>query len=125
MLGVEVEIREGCRHQPSYGRIPGKQMRQSLHPTSQATGPRREQTALEPDLLIDLEAENAVLRAALARSEGAGARRELITQELKHRIGNMLAVVQAVARQTFKEADSSSLEDFTARLMRSARRKNC
>jgi two-component sensor histidine kinase len=92
-------------------------MRQSLHPTSQATRTRREQTALEPDLLIDLEAENAVLRAALARSEGAGIRRELITQELKHRIGNMLAVVHAVARQTFKEADSASLEDFTARLL--------
>jgi two-component sensor histidine kinase len=72
---------------------------------------------LEPELLIDLEAENAVLRAALARSEGAGVRRDLITQELKHRIGNLLAVVQAVARQTFKEADAASVEDFTARIL--------
>ncbi|MBY0523259.1 MAG: hypothetical protein K2R98_07665, partial [Gemmataceae bacterium] len=44
---------------------------------------------------------NALLRAALAKSEGAGVRRELISQELQHRMGNLLAVVQAIARQTF------------------------
>jgi hypothetical protein len=33
-------------------------------------------------LLIALEAENAVLRAALARSETAGVRRDLITRKL-------------------------------------------
>lgn len=70
-----------------------------------------------PELAIDLEAENALLRAALARSEGAGVRRDLITQELKHRIGNLLAVVQAVARQTFKDADSANVEDFSSRLL--------
>jgi two-component sensor histidine kinase len=69
------------------------------------------------ELAIDLEAENARLRAALARSEGAGVRRDLITRELTHRIGNLLAVVQAVARQTFANADALSLEDFSARLL--------
>ena len=70
-----------------------------------------------PELAIDLEADNALLRAALAKSEGAGERRELITQELKHRIGNLLAVVQAVARQTFSTADAASVEAFNARLL--------
>lgn len=72
---------------------------------------------LPPELAIDLEAEIAVLRAALARSEDAGVRRELITQEFKHRIGNLLTVVQAMARQTFKEAEPASIEDFSARLL--------
>ncbi|MBK8840189.1 MAG: sensor histidine kinase [Hyphomonadaceae bacterium] len=70
-----------------------------------------------PELAIDLEGDNALLRAALAKSEGAGERRELITQELKHRIGNLLAVVQAVARQTFSTADAASVEAFNARLL--------
>ena len=71
---------------------------------------------LPPELAIDLEADNILLRAALARSEDASVRRDLITQELKHRIGNLLAVVQAVARHTFKDADIASIEDFTVRL---------
>lgn len=72
---------------------------------------------LPPELAIDLEADNALLRAALARSEGEGVRRDLVTQELKHRIGNLLAVVQAIARQTFKDADADSVLDFSARLV--------
>jgi two-component sensor histidine kinase len=78
---------------------------------------RRIEIDSEADLVIALEAENALLRAALARSEDAGVRRDLITQEMKHRIGNLLAVVQAIARQTFKEADATSVHDFTARLL--------
>lgn len=69
-----------------------------------------------PELLIDLEADNALLRTALARSEGDGVRRALVTEELRHRMGNMLAVVQAVARHTFRNAEPSTLEDFSARL---------
>ena len=57
-----------------------------------------------------------LLRAALAKSEGAGERRDLATRELTHRIGNLLAVVQAIARHTFRDADPASLEDFSARL---------
>jgi len=71
---------------------------------------------LPPELAIDLEADNALLRAALAQSVGAGVERELVSAELKHRIGNLLAVVQAVARHTFKEADPASLDTFSARL---------
>lgn len=71
---------------------------------------------LPPELAIDLEADNALLRAALAKSEGASERRELITEELKHRIGNLLAVVHAIARHTFSSADPESMENFSARL---------
>ena len=71
---------------------------------------------LPPELAIDLEADNAILRAALARSIGASEQRELVTQELKHRIGNLLAVVHAIARQTFGAADAASMVDFSARL---------
>lgn len=69
-----------------------------------------------PELIVDFEAENVLLRAALAQSEGAGVRRELVTQELKRRISNLLAVVNAVARQTFNEGPSQKLADFGARL---------
>lgn len=71
---------------------------------------------LEPEVLIDLAAENASLRAALAASESAGVRRDLITQELKHRIGNLLALVHAIARKTFEGADAVRVAEFAARL---------
>jgi two-component sensor histidine kinase len=71
---------------------------------------------LPPELAIDLEADNAILRAALAKSIGANEQRELVTQELKHRIGNLLAVVHAIARQTFGPADAASMVNFSARL---------
>ena len=69
-----------------------------------------------PDLEIDFEADNVLLREALARSVSAGVRRDLVTEELKHRIVNLLSVVQAIARQTFREGDAESLADFSARL---------
>lgn len=85
-----------------------------------ATEPRRRPDGirqLPPEVAIDLEADNIMLRAALASSASADLRRDLITQELKHRIGNLLAVVQAVARHTFRNADPASIEDFNARLL--------
>jgi two-component sensor histidine kinase len=69
-----------------------------------------------PEIIVDFEADNALLRAALARSEGDGVRRELVTRELEHRIGNLLAVVTAIARHTFRNADVASVQDFSARL---------
>ena len=71
---------------------------------------------LRAEQLIELVAENAGLRAALAVSEGASVRRELVSQELKHRIGNLIAVVQAIARKSFHDADAIRLEDFNSRL---------
>lgn len=71
---------------------------------------------LEPEHLIDLVAENAGLRAALAVAEGASIRRELVSQELKHRIGNLIAVVQAIARKSFRDADEVRVTDFNSRL---------
>ncbi len=78
--------------------------------------PKLEVPPLEPEYLIDLVAENAGLRAALALAEDASVRRELISDELKHRIGNLITVVQAIARKTFRDADSASVKDFNARL---------
>ena len=69
---------------------------------------RSKTETLPLEIAIDLEADNVMLRAALARSASADVRRDLVTQELKHRIGNLLAVVQAVARQTFSAADGAS-----------------
>lgn len=43
-------------------------------------------------------------------------RRELVSQELKHRIGNLITVIQAMARKTFREADTTSVAAFNARL---------
>lgn len=74
------------------------------------------ENAVEPEHLIDLAAENAGLRAALALAEGTSIRRELVSHELKHRIGNLIAVVQAIARKTFRDADEASVQDFNSRL---------
>lgn len=71
---------------------------------------------LEPEHLIDLVAENAGLRAALASAEEVGIERELVSQELKHRIGNLITVIQAMARKTFRDADAGRVANFTARL---------
>lgn len=71
---------------------------------------------LASGLEIDFEADNVLLRAALVNSESAGLRRDLIAQELKHRMGNLLAVVGAIVRQTFKTSDAENLSSFSARL---------
>jgi two-component sensor histidine kinase len=76
----------------------------------------REKPRLEPEYLIDVLAENAGLRAALASAEATSVRRELVSQELKHRIGNLISVIQAIARKTFRDADAARVEDFNARL---------
>lgn len=77
---------------------------------------RDSERLMSAELALDLEVDNALLRAALASSEGAGERRELIAQELLHRMGNLLTVVQAIARQTFASADAASVEAFGARM---------
>lgn len=90
------------------------------HESQTVAEPRRRSNRehyLEPAIAIDLEADNILLRAALANSASADVRRDLITKELKHRIGNLLAVVQAMARQTFKDADAASVEIFNSRLL--------
>jgi two-component sensor histidine kinase len=66
--------------------------------------------------LIDLVAENAGLRAALLSAEAMGVQRELVSQELKHRIANLITVIQAMARKTFRNVDAARIADFTARL---------
>lgn len=66
--------------------------------------------------VIDLVADNAQLRTALAGAERAGERSDLVTAELQHRIGNLLAVVQAMARQTFRHSDHVRLAEFGARM---------
>ena len=55
-----------------------------------------------------------VVRAARAAAEE---RRTLVLREMNHRIKNILAAVQAVANQTFKDrATPESLETFGSRL---------
>lgn len=71
---------------------------------------------LSPEVAIDLVAENAFLRSTLANAEGADAQRELLACELQHRIGNLLAVVLAIARQSFGPSDAANLQIFSARL---------
>lgn len=64
----------------------------------------------------ELEAENALLKLELAQAEHSGQQQDLIAKELIHRISNLLAVVQAVARNTFREADPALMADFSGRL---------
>ncbi|MET0546098.1 MAG: sensor histidine kinase [Caulobacterales bacterium] len=71
---------------------------------------------LEPETLIDLAADNAQLRVSLALAEKAGVRQDLIAQELKHRIGNLLTLVQAIARKSFREGDAGQLANFNTRM---------
>jgi hypothetical protein len=48
--------------------------------------------------------------------EQAARQQEIITQELNHRLKNVLAMVQAVACQTFVNSDMEALEVFTSRI---------
>lgn len=66
--------------------------------------------------LRHLAEENAKLRAALTRTSVELAGRDVVTRELKHRIGNLLAVVHAIARQSFGGSDEACVESFTSRL---------
>lgn len=91
-------------------------MTHAVQPFPQPREDAQEFCLTGPGNIADLEADNASLRITLAQSEGHGERRELVMAELKHRIGNLLAVVQAMARQTFQDADSASIESFAARL---------
>ncbi len=79
---------------------------------------------IEPDVLVDLVVENADLRLALAVSEDAGIQRELVSNELKHRIGNLLTIIAAIARHTFRDTDAASVANFTARLSALAAAQN-
>lgn len=116
MLSSTYRYREARAFQPLDGSDP--RQNQMTHADSVAPTPdgRFAEPFDQAELMVDLIADNAQLRAALAQSEGAGVRRELITQELGHRIGNLLAVVQAIARKTFSTADAAHVEDFNARL---------
>jgi two-component sensor histidine kinase len=92
-------------------------MKSALNPSQKRLAARRQGRRMRrPELIVDFEAENVLLRAALALSEGDSERRKIVTQELKHRIGNLLTVVSAVARQTFNDATPQKLADFCARL---------
>lgn len=82
----------------------------------QAGAPDTAAIDLAPEMAIDLVAQNKLLRSALASAEGADATHNLLTSELQHRIGNLLAVVLAIARQSFHAADAASLHAFSARL---------
>jgi two-component sensor histidine kinase len=117
MLGMTGRHRGGRAFQPS-DRSGSRQskMQTEVAPTTPSRARRAILLVLPPDLTTDLDADNALLRAALARSEDAGVRQDLVARELQHRMGNLLAVVQAIARQTFRLADPESRDTFSARL---------
>jgi two-component sensor histidine kinase len=88
-------------------------------PPLRASGPQAE---LRPARLTtrgpirELEAENALLRLELAQAASTSEERDLVAKELVHRIANLMAMVQAIARNTFKDADPSSMAEFAGRL---------
>lgn len=49
--------------------------------------------------------------------KNAEAHRELLVNELNHRVKNTLTMVQAIATQTFKGVDAGAREDFEQRLL--------
>jgi two-component sensor histidine kinase len=49
--------------------------------------------------------------------KNAEAHRELLINELNHRVKNTLTMVQAIATQTFKGVDAAAREDFEQRLL--------
>src|SRR5690349_1491926 len=49
--------------------------------------------------------------------KNAEAHRELLINELNHRVKNTLTMVQAIATQTFKGVDAGAREDFEQRLL--------
>jgi two-component sensor histidine kinase len=55
----------------------------------------------------------AALRALVAELAEARSHTDLLLHEMKHRAGNLLGVIQAIARQTVRNA--SSLDDFQMR----------
>ena len=55
-------------------------------------------------------------RLEIAQREAAERDRELLLQEIKHRIKNTLATVQAIASHTFTQAPANEKQAFTARL---------
>lgn len=59
--------------------------------------------------------------AAEAARRQAESDRELLVDELKHRVKNTLSVVQAIARQTFRGATKDAREAFDGRILALAR----
>ena len=52
----------------------------------------------------------------ITMEKDAEAQRELLSQELSHRIKNSLSLAQAIGLQTFRSADTSKHQDFSGRL---------
>ncbi|MBO0732914.1 MAG: PAS domain-containing protein [Methylocapsa sp.] len=67
----------------------------------------------------ELAEANAALRASEARLRAAEEHQQMLNKELTHRVKNALAVVQAIAQQTLRNASTAAegLEVFQARLL--------
>ncbi len=90
-----------------------------LRPAQRASGLQDEARPADPvaaERVFELEAQNALLKLELAQAETTGQERDLIAKELMHRISNLLAVVQAIGRNTFRDADPALMADFAGRL---------
>ncbi|WP_346764284.1 HWE histidine kinase domain-containing protein [Caulobacter sp. SLTY] len=58
-----------------------------------------------------------ILRVREEEQAAAGARQEVMINELNHRVKNTLAMIQSLARQSLKGADAGGLTAFTERLV--------
>ncbi|MFC3069170.1 sensor histidine kinase [Phenylobacterium soli] len=81
-----------------------------------ASGVPRRLTGVTSDITSRKAAE-AALRHETAELNQAKTHLQLVVGELNHRVKNMLAVVQSLARQSFGNARSAELENFEDRLM--------
>lgn len=72
-------------------------------------------------IAIDNARLHAAARCEIAQRREAEAAKELLLKELQHRVGNTLATVQAIARQSFAAADPEDSAAFSGRLRALAR----
>jgi PAS domain S-box-containing protein len=63
-----------------------------------------------------LERMNTVAQEEIERRRHAEEEKELLLNEIKHRVKNTLGIVRAIARQTFRAAPSAVRESFDARI---------
>ena len=81
------EIREGAYLSPRKDLTPESQAVVENHAAKPVHSRSNGRRYLPPEMAIDLEADNSLLRPAVAPSVGAGGERELVSAEHKHRSG--------------------------------------
>lgn len=80
----------------------------SFYPVAFTASPIRDETSRTIGTIIEVR--------GITQEKRAEERQRLLVNELHHRVKNTLATVQAVAWQTFKQAEPDALERFNGRL---------